>query len=230
MSYRHALLLLPVLAAAPVIHAETLYVVEQLVVSVNSSPDAGGERVASIKSGDAVEVLDKQGEQIHVRLSNGTEGWVRKAYLSAEEPLQHRLGQRTAEVEKLKQEVARLEGELAAARTASRGKPGSVQTGTGVSSPASPMSSAAPAASTSVPGPTSGPDPASVDARGAEAAAADPAAHDPAYFMAPPEAPARPVWHWALGSFVVALGLGFALGWQMLDRRIRRKYGGLRIY
>ncbi len=230
MRYRQALLLLPALAAAPGIHAETLYVVEQLVVSVNSSPDAAGERVASIRSGDAVEVLDKQGEQIHVRLTNGTEGWVRKAYLSAEEPLQHRLGQRTAEVEKLKQEVARLEGELAAAHTASRGKPGSVQTGTGVSSPASPISSAAPAASTSVPGPKSGPDPAPVDSRGAEDAAADPAAHDPAYFMTPPEAPAGPVWHWALGSFVIALGLGFALGWQMLDRRIRRKYGGLRIY
>jgi hypothetical protein len=24
--------------------------------------------------------------------------------------------------------------------------------------------------------------------------------------------------------------LGLALGWAMLDRRIRRKYGGLRIY
>lgn len=229
MRYRQALLLLPALAAAPVIHAETLYVVEQLVVSVNSSPDAAGERVASIKSGDAVEVLDKQGEQIHVHLANGTEGWVRKSYLSAEEPLQHRLGQRTAEVEKLKQEVTRLEGELAAARTASRAKPGGAQTGTGAGSPVSTTSSAAPTAPTSVPGQTSAPNAASADPRGPEDAAG-PAADEPAYFMTPPEAPARPVWHWALGSFVVALGLGFALGWQVLDRRIRRKYGGLRIY
>jgi hypothetical protein len=59
---------------------------------------------------------------------------------------------------------------------------------------------------------------------------ADPAAGEPAYFMTPPEGPARPIWHWALGSFVVALGLGYALGWLVLDRRIRRKYGGLRIY
>jgi hypothetical protein len=223
--YRQALLLLPALAAAPVIHADTLYVVEQLVVSVNSSPDAAGERVASLKSGDSVEVLDKQGEQIHVRLANGTEGWVRKAYLSAEEPLQHRLVQRTAEVEKLKQQVTRLEGELAATRTPARGKLGGVQTGTVAGSPVSPTSSAAPAAPTSVPSPTSASDPPR-----AEDAASDPTAHEPAYFMTPPDAPARPVWHWALGSFVIALGLGFALGWQVLDRRIRRKYGGLRIY
>jgi Bacterial SH3 domain len=227
--YPQALLLLPALAAAPVIHAETLYVVEQLVVSVNSSPDAAGERVASIKSGDAVEVLDRQGDQIHVRLASGTEGWVRKSYLSAEEPLRHRLGQRTAELEKLKQEVTRLEGELAAARTAARGKPGGAQTGTGTGSPA-PASSAPATASTSAPGPTSAPVGASGDSPHAEDALSDPTAHEPAYFMTPPESPARPVWHWALGSFVVALGLGFALGWQVLDRRIRRKYGGLRIY
>jgi hypothetical protein len=58
----------------------------------------------------------------------------------------------------------------------------------------------------------------------------DPASGEPTYFMTPPEGPARPVWHWALGSFAVALGLGFVLGWYVLDRRIRRKYGGLRIY
>jgi hypothetical protein len=41
---------------------------------------------------------------------------------------------------------------------------------------------------------------------------------------------AHPIWQWVLGSAVVALLGGFALGWRMLDRRIRRKYGGLRIY
>jgi Bacterial SH3 domain len=193
---RQALLLLPALVAASAIHAETLYVIEQLVVNVNSAPDATGERVANIKSGDAVEVLDRQGDQIQVHLANGTEGWVRKSYLSAEEPARMRLGERTAEVEKLKQDVTRLEAELAAAKK---------------TSPISP------------PTPTAATPPK-------EVSAAEQPAHEPPYFMTPPDSPARPVWHWALGSFVVALALGFALGWQMLDRRIRRKYGGLRIY
>jgi hypothetical protein len=200
VKYRAALLLLPALVAASAIHAETLYVIEQLVVNVNSAPDATGERVANIKSGDPVEVLDRQGDQIQVHLANGTEGWVRKSYLSAEEPARMRLGERTAEVAKLKQDVTRLEGELAAAKTPAT-PPGSAPT----------LTAAAP--------PTT-----------AESGAAEQPAHEPPYFMTPPDSPARPVWHWALGSFVVALGLGFALGWQMLDRRIRRKYGGLRIY
>jgi hypothetical protein len=193
VSSRKALLLVPVLAAAPLLHAETLYVIEQVVVNVNSAPDATGARVATIKSGDSVEVLDRQGDQIQVHLANGTDGWVRKSYLSEHEPLQHQLNERNAEVEKLKQDIARLQSAAAAAKTA----------------PA-PMTPTTPAP--------------------AQVAAAPEPAHEPPYFMTPPDAPARPVWHWALGSFVVALGLGFVLGWQMLDRRIRRKYGGLRIY
>jgi Bacterial SH3 domain len=227
--YRKALLLLPALAAASAIHAETLYVVEQLVVNVNSAPDASGERIANIKSGDAVEVLDRQGDQIHVHLANGTEGWVKKSYLSAEEPLHVRLSARTAEVEKLKQDVTRLEGELAAAKTASHGKLGGVaQT---ISAPGSATPAATPAAPASTPtsAPTSASEPSSSPTT-VESGVAEQPAHEPPYFMTPPDSPSRPVWHWALASFVVALGLGFALGWQVLDRRIRRKYGGLRIY
>lgn len=183
---RPTLLLLGALAATSAAHAETQYVVEQVIVNVLSAPDASGTRVGSIKSGDGVEVLDRQGEVLHVKMTNGTEGWVRKSYLSPQLPLKTQVADRTAEVEKLKQDVTRLEGELATARKAP------------------------------VPTPPN----------------ADPATHDPppSYFMTPPDSPARPVWHWALGSFVVALLLGFVLGWYMLDRRIRAKYGGLRIY
>jgi hypothetical protein len=40
----------------------------------------------------------------------------------------------------------------------------------------------------------------------------------------------RPRWRWVALTALVSLGIGFALGWWMLDRRIRAKYGGLRIY
>jgi len=209
--------------AAPAIHAETLYVVEQLVVNVASTPDGAGQKVASIRSGDAVEVLDRQGDEIQVRLANGAQGWVKKSYLSAELPLQHRLSERTAEVDKLKRDITRLEAQLAAARTTPRGKSASGTANLTTTAIADPPASTTPpeaAVSSSMPTPTST----------RESSATDPAVHEPSFFMTPPEGPARPVWHWVLGSSVIALGLGFALGWRMLDRRIRRKYGGLRIY
>jgi hypothetical protein len=260
VSYRKALLLVPVLAAAPALQAETLYVVEQLVVNVNSAPDATGARVTSIKSGDAVEVLERQGDQVHVHLGNGTEGWVRKSYLSEQEPLQHRLNERNAEVEKLKQDVARLESEVAATKAAAHGKPGAAlanagsnntgganaggaSSGDGTSRGGANTSSAnSHGGASGSTGNNRGSGSAGVATQSATASQTAPGAgpedeagapeptHEPPYFMTPPDAPARPVWHWALGSFIVALGLGFVLGWYMLDRRIRRKYGGLRIY
>ena len=39
-----------------------------------------------------------------------------------------------------------------------------------------------------------------------------------------------PEWVPTAVAALVALALGFALGWGVLDRRIRRKYGGLKIY
>ncbi|MDB6043398.1 MAG: hypothetical protein JWM63_1949 [Gammaproteobacteria bacterium] len=202
---------------APASHAETLYVIEQLVVSVSSAPDTSGERVASIHSGDHVDVLDRQGDEVHVQLANGTAGWIKASYLSSDPPLKLRLAERSAEVEKLKQDVGRLEADLASARVASRAKPNGAPANTS----AAPLpSTPAPAAATSTESP-----PAAI-----ESPPADTATRDPAFFMTPPEQPPRPIWHWVLGSSSVTLGLGFALGWQMLDRRIRRKYGGLRIY
>jgi SH3-like domain-containing protein len=186
--------------AAPA--SESLYVVEQLVVNVNSAPDASGERIATVKSGERVEVLERVRDQVHVRLGNGSDGWIRAGYLSADEPLRARLIQRDAEVAQLREEVSGLQGELSAARAAAAaGDAGANGT------------AAAPAAA----------------ARGSEDAAAAPPAAGALFTPAADERPLR-VWPWALGSALLALCLGFVLGAVVLDRHIRRKYGGLRIY
>jgi len=174
--------------AAPAAAAEALYVVEQLVVSISSTPDAGGEHIASLKSGDRVELIERSGDAAHVRLANGKDGWLRSSYLSTEQPLRPRLQQSEAEVTGLKAQVSRLEAQL---------------------SGASSLRAAAPLA-----------------AAPEEAAAAAPAP----LFSAAGEAAAPRVWPWAVLSAALALVVGFALGWWMLDRSIRRKYGGLKIY
>jgi Bacterial SH3 domain len=172
----------------PAAGAEPLYVVEQLVVSVNSAPDGGGERVASLKSGDRVELIERTGDAVHVRLGNGKDGWLRSSYLSADEPLRLRLQRSETEVSALKAEVSRLEAQLKAAA------------GVHASAPPPPAPE--------------------------EAAAAAPAP----LFSAAGEAAAPRVWAWAALSAGLALVVGFALGWWMLDRSIRKKYGGLKIY
>ena len=110
-------------AAGPV-GAETLFVIDQLVVNVTSAPGGEGDRVTTLKSGDRVEVLERQGDDTQVQLANGNQGWVKSSYLSADPPLQRRLQERAAEIEKLKQNVTRLEAQLAAARPAGPGGAG----------------------------------------------------------------------------------------------------------
>jgi hypothetical protein len=68
---------------------------------------------------------------------------------------------------------------------------------------------------------------AELDARRASTAGAPPVM-DAGAPQEPP--PRRAGWRRLVGATLVALAAGFALGWRMLDRRIRRKYGGLRIY
>ena len=192
-------LLLLCAVASNAVRAENLYVIEQLVVSVSSAPDGSGERVASVRSGDALEVLERSGDEVHVRTGSGREGWIRASYLSAEEPLRPRLAQRTAEVARLKEDVSRLQAQLEAARSAASATPGG-----GAAAP------------------TAAPAPALV--------AEDAARAPQALFSAAEEENPRRVWPWALGAALLALCVGFALGALVLDRHIRRKYGGLRIY
>jgi len=195
--WRLMLLSLAALTTSPALHAESLYVIEQLVVAVASAPDASGERVATLKSGERVELLERAGEQAHVRLASGREGWVRASYLTAEEPLRVRLAQRDAEVARLGEELSALKAQRASAT------PGAAATF--VSAKAGPASAAATAA---------------------EDAGTAPAA---ALFNVSEERP-HAVWPWTLATALIGFGLGFGLGALVLDRHIRRKYGGLRIY
>jgi hypothetical protein len=195
-------LLLLCALTAPAARAEDRYVIEQLVVGISNAPDSSGERVASVKSGDRLEVLERSGDSVHVRTAGGKDGWIRASYLTADEPLRPRLAERTAEIARLKEDVSRLQAQLEAARTSAGAAPGG-------GAAASPAAAPAPAASAED---SASPPPRALFAGGATE-----------------ETPQR-VWPWALGAALLALCVGFALGALVLDRHIRRKYGGLRIY
>lgn len=195
-------------AGAAAVVAEPLYVIEQLVVGVTSEPDGASSRVSTIRSGDRVEVLQHEDDQIQVRLASGEEGWVKASYLSSDPPLRQRLEERTQELEKIRQRNTQLEAELARARE----------------------DSTAPAAADSTPASALTPEiarPASVPI-----VSATPVVKETPIIAGFPKVSTepRPVWHWVVGCGSAGLIAGFILGWRSLDRRIRRKYGGLRIY
>jgi Bacterial SH3 domain len=197
---RSAALLLALLAArgAP---GATAYVSDELVLGVYAEENSQGQRLATLHSGARVETLAQNGDFTQVRLSDGTTGWVRSAFLITKEPavvrvkhLEEELDRTRAttpalaeaaarsEVERLKQELASKQSELEAARSGGVATPG-------------------------VATPTPAP--------------------------APPALSQTTVSRWAAMAGIaaaIALGCGFWLGYATLARRIRRKFGGLKVY
>lgn len=199
-------------------HAQTLYVVEHVVVSVNAQADGSGERIGQIKSGDQVELIERQDEQAHIRLGSGEEGWVKASYLSESLPLQQQLKARNDELERVRKEKTQLEADLAAARKAASAA---------AAAPPPAAAAAKPAAAKPVPAPPPEELPQPPPGNSPQDSAGQGA---PPLFSEDPMMPSRPTWLWTLGASILSLGVGFAVGWRLLDRRIRAKYGGLRIY
>ena len=197
---RWAFLLLAVLAAKGAI-AATAYVSDELVLGVYAEENNQGQRLATLHSGARVETLMQNGDFTQVRLTDGTTGWVRSAFLITKAPAVVRVKQleeeldRTrattpalaeaaarSEVERLKQELASKQSELEAAKS---GAAISATPGVGTASASTP-------------------------------------------------APAQiPTSRWvaiAVIATAAGLGCGFWLGYATLARRIRRKFGGLKVY
>jgi uncharacterized protein YgiM (DUF1202 family) len=189
------LLALPVNVAA----AATAYVSDELVLGVYAEENNQGQRLATLHSGTSVETLAQNGDFTQVRLADGTTGWVKTAFLTANEPavvrikrLEEELDRSRAttpalaeaaarsEVERLKLELAADKSELEAARA---GRP----------SAAIPVSEAGP--------------------------------------LGAIQAAAAPRWPMIVAAGVaVGLATGFWLGYATLARRVRQKFGGLKVY
>jgi uncharacterized protein YgiM (DUF1202 family) len=179
--------------------AQTAYVSDELVLGVYAEQNNQGQRLATLHSGSSVETLAQNGEFTQVRLSDGTTGWVKSAYLTSKEPAVVRVKQLEEELDRSRattpalaeaaerSEVARLTRELAA-------KQAELDAAHGAAASQSPRT----------------------------VAAADPAAMR---FLLSPK---------AVTLIGAALGVsllgGFWLGYATLARRVKHKFGGIKVY
>jgi SH3-like domain-containing protein len=212
-----AVLSLTLLTAA--VTAAPAYVSDELVLGVYSEQNNQGQRLTTLHSGASVETLGVNGDFTQVRLNDGTTGWVKSAYLTTQEPavvrikqLQDELDRSRAttpalaeaaarsEVEQLKRELAAKQSELMAANAALAPTAGS---GAGSSAGSG------------------------VGSGTADAGALTRAALSTAAGVA--TAPAGHAWI-EIAAVPAALGVGFWLGYAALARRIKHKYGGLKVY
>jgi hypothetical protein len=193
------------LLGAPMCPAGTAYVSDDLVLGVFAEQNQQGQRLTTLHSGARVETLESAGEYTHVQLDGGISGWVKSSFLVTHEPA-------TVRVKALEEELNRAHATTPAlAEAAARSEV--LQLKGELAAARSELQAA----------------------RESVAAAAAPAVAHAA------EIPALPIplyrriqilqspWGFGLTA-VVALLLGFWWGYGLLARRIKRRFGGLKVY
>lgn len=102
---------------------EFMYVDDTLTVTVRTGQGNSYKILRVLKSGERVEILEREGEFVRVRGPKGLEGWMREQYLSKEPIARDRLvvaEQKIAglqeEREKLREQLKTVQGERSEAR------------------------------------------------------------------------------------------------------------------
>ncbi len=90
------LILLPALAAA-----ETAYVTDNLRLGLHAAEDTSDRAFRYLESGQPMEILIRDRNYANVRLPDGTEGWVKAAYLVDEKPAKLIVAETIAERDQL---------------------------------------------------------------------------------------------------------------------------------
>ena len=195
----------PAEPSEPVSPPRRLFVSDKLVLNVYSEPEQAGSRVGTIETGDAVDELERGEGFVRIRLSDGREGWVGTNYLTTDAPAAVQL----RDLQRQQKSTTRAVDKKAAEEIARLKKESeSLQTQ---------LKQLKAAASASAPAP---------DDDGV-LEGASPAPQQLA--MVAPANSSGSIWLWLL-VVVLAAGLAYAAGYQSLARRIRKKFGGLRIY
>jgi len=207
-----AALLLSALPAALGL-AATAYISDELVLGMYAEQNGQGQRLATLHSGASVETLAVNGEFTQIRLGDGSTGWVKSAYLTTQEPatvrvkqLQEELDRSRATTPALAEAAAR--SELEQLKTELANKQAELDAARGAAAAAAPTADVG------------------VAAAGVTAAGSGPPAGAMAFVGA--AAVAHP-WT-AVAALLAASAGGFWLGYATLARRVRQKFGGIKVY
>jgi hypothetical protein len=181
-----------------------LFVSDKLVLNVYAEADQASSRVATIETGDAVDELERAENFARVRLQDGTEGWVGINYLTDDAPAAVQLRELQRQQKTATQGAdKKAADEIARLKKESEALHAQIKELKAAAAAPSPPDDGVLEGAT---GETS---------RQLEAAA--------------PADARGATWVWPI-IVVLAGGLAYAAGYQSLARKLRKKFGGLRIY
>jgi hypothetical protein len=186
--------------------ANTAYVTDELVLGVYAEQNNQGQRLATLHSGASVETLAVNGEFTQVRLADGIIGWVKSAYLTAHAPATVRIKQLEEELDQRRAITPAL------AEAAARSEVEQLTRELAAKQAELDAALGTPGVPATPPG------------TAAVGATARPGAR-----LGISALSSTQLWVWG-GSILLALVCGFWLGYAALARRIKHKFGGLKVY
>ncbi len=92
--------------------AETMYVTDRILLGVHQQPNENSPIVATIPSGTALTVIQRQDSFSRIRLADGKEGWVSASYLKKEKPATAELDTVYAKLQKEQESSKKLAADL----------------------------------------------------------------------------------------------------------------------
>ena len=98
---------------SPLLHAETSYVTDRILLGVHQQANESSPIIESIVSGTAVTVSQRQDDFVKIKLASGKEGWVIASFLMKEKPATAKVDNITAQLKKEQEKSKKLGEELA---------------------------------------------------------------------------------------------------------------------
>ena len=102
-----------VLLAGEFAVAETGYITDNLRLRMYANADLTGERIETLESGQAFEVMSRNAQTAYIELPDGRQGYVSAAYIVFEPPAKLIVAQSQARIDELTQELADLRASFA---------------------------------------------------------------------------------------------------------------------
>ena len=119
-------LILPLLLLSGTAAAETAYVTDLLRLGLHQAEDTSDRAFRTLESGQEVDIQSRTRNYAFVQLPDGTQGYVKAAYLVTEKPAKLIVAEAQAESQRMSQEMEQLraafaEPEAAESEAAHRG-------------------------------------------------------------------------------------------------------------
>ena len=101
---------------AGVAHAETVYITDQLYVSLRPAQNNDGPSIKTERTGTALQVLGRDNGFVQVKDPSGDQGWIADRYLTSEPPARLKLDGLALKLDEMQAQLDKARADLVAAR------------------------------------------------------------------------------------------------------------------